>query len=812
MSRVEQLGLSEICLSLQSDEKKKRLKALEKFENIVSSRDWSKSELLEIWQIMSKHLAKSLTDNAESCRNLSIEITKILLSSLPGLGKNIIYLMPVLVRRLGSQEMIETSEEVRLNCVVLLRVIIKKYEEHLPVYIDDIMVILAKTVIDNYPKIKSESCEAISELARSIPTHFYAKNEMIVQPVLSNFKHQHYRIRVASVKAIGNVLRYGNNKSLPDVASCLAARLFDQSGVVRAAVIEVAGDWLLNLRDRYSWWFKLLPLLLTGLHDEIADIRLKAQTLWCATGKQFLQENESDEKIKDKMDYLTSPPEHYPPGIERPNLGCRIIVQQNLSKLITGICNELDDWLADIRVRSAQLLAVLVLNAEQDTIQHIEKLLPAMYKACADEDNRVAVNVITAAEYMGYFVPPQSYCRLVLPTIQEGNIHFGHLAFFSAILRNSPRQPLVEQLEIIARFLHQSYICRSKKAKYQRELLNCCHALLQVCQEDCVIVSRQLFIAIFTAWSLSHEQVTQNFAKKLLEKLREKSGFETLQDLYISHLPTLLDDLEKTANTWTAHSAEVKIFQLCLTEAYAAALENFNVLLLILRKTMEKDCDVELKLKLFIHLSELFQHRCEFSTGHEDYNKFIVEFLKDILIPYLVWTAGRSAEALRTAAIGCLCAIFDNQVDEIDFKQEVDSTFCDKQLFLPIFQEIKPVLISLVDDNSRKTRLFALRAIYLMINHASKVRGLTEEDIIEIYPGIIRKLDDSCDDIRFAAVETLVFVWKASYKHQFNLDAMMELAEIEPVMLADKIERCKINFRNQKALEKLQDKCRNLIN
>lgn len=57
-----------------------------------------------------------------------------------------------------------------------------------------------------------------------------------------------------------------------------------------------------------------------------------------------------------------------------------MITQQNLSKLINGISLELGDWLPDIRVRSAQLLCVLILNVEEDVIQHIEKLLPPMYR------------------------------------------------------------------------------------------------------------------------------------------------------------------------------------------------------------------------------------------------------------------------------------------------------------------------------------------------------------------------------------------------------------------------------------------------
>ena len=41
---------------------------------------------------------------------------------------------------------------------------------------------------------------------------------------------------------------------------------------VRQAVMRVVGGWLLSLRDRYSFFHKLIPLLLSGFHDEIPEI------------------------------------------------------------------------------------------------------------------------------------------------------------------------------------------------------------------------------------------------------------------------------------------------------------------------------------------------------------------------------------------------------------------------------------------------------------------------------------------------------------------------------------------------------------
>ena len=79
--------------------------------------------------------------------------------------------------------------------------------------------------------------------------------------------------------------QYGNGKSVDDVVSHLAQRLFDQSPTVRSAVTKVVGNWLLDLMDRYSYFHKLIPLLLTSLTDEMPDIRAQADALWNDVGK-----------------------------------------------------------------------------------------------------------------------------------------------------------------------------------------------------------------------------------------------------------------------------------------------------------------------------------------------------------------------------------------------------------------------------------------------------------------------------------------------------------------------------------------------
>lgn len=95
---------------------------------------------------------------------------------------------------------------------------------------------------------------------------------------------------------------------------------------------------------------------------------------------------------------------------------------------------------------------------------------------------RIVENVETAALYIGYFVPVNVYCDLVLPTLEE-TVTPGHLRVFAAILRGSQKEELSEKLEEIGKFLQQSHICQGKKALYQEQILRCCEALFAVSKE-----------------------------------------------------------------------------------------------------------------------------------------------------------------------------------------------------------------------------------------------------------------------------------------------------------------------------------------
>ena len=66
---------------------------------------------------------------------------------------------------------------------------------------------------------------------------------------------------------------------------------------------------------------------------------------------------------------------------------------RNFSKILTGLVRDITDWVAATRIKSAKLLYTMLVNEEENTIQHLEKVLSGLYKASGDEEAQVQIYV-----------------------------------------------------------------------------------------------------------------------------------------------------------------------------------------------------------------------------------------------------------------------------------------------------------------------------------------------------------------------------------------------------------------------------------
>lgn len=96
----------------------------------------------------------------------------------------------------------------------------------------------------------------------------------------------------------------------------------------------------------------------------------------------------------------------------------------------------------------------------------------------------------------------------------------------------------------------------------------------------------------------------------------------------------------------------------------------------------------------------------------------LFKLVAGVLKPQLVWRAGRSAEALRTAAVGCVVAALNLYA-------------CPHSLA----ESLVPLLLSLLEDPAFKTRQFATLSLLNIVKSLRAESSLNAEDISQIFVG-----------------------------------------------------------------------------
>ncbi len=78
------------------------------------------------------------------------------------------------VARLGRLEITEPSEELRLSLVTLLSAIVSRSGVDIGPYLNDMVLILIRTIVDPFPEVKKVSkCSSYIPLGSCIATVFY---------------------------------------------------------------------------------------------------------------------------------------------------------------------------------------------------------------------------------------------------------------------------------------------------------------------------------------------------------------------------------------------------------------------------------------------------------------------------------------------------------------------------------------------------------------------------------------------------------------------------------------------------------------
>jgi dynein assembly factor 5, axonemal len=267
-------------VKIQNQERMVRQRALKEFlEYCQSKENLSSDNAIEIFDSTYLCLIKCYSDKYEMCRSLACSIINEILKHLIQNDYYLSLLVPVIAKRLVYvHEIVEESEEMRLQLLKQLNYIINKYkdfnstgsvrknsdgEDRLLKPYNDIMDILKICLCDNYPAVLRECCEIIKITAIASPS-FHYRAEALVDPLIFMLKHRHSAIRIASIEALGIVCLniFTNIDVVKKVIKEITVLVMDPVPFVRRECGRVGCMFLLQLRDRYSLFERILPLIL----------------------------------------------------------------------------------------------------------------------------------------------------------------------------------------------------------------------------------------------------------------------------------------------------------------------------------------------------------------------------------------------------------------------------------------------------------------------------------------------------------------------------------------------------------------------
>ncbi|KAF4528015.1 hypothetical protein B566_EDAN002198 [Ephemera danica] len=767
MTELQDELLASLCQALSNDSKLKRRSTLQRLREVTIDNANEAGNAEIVFENVFKPILQCVSDNAEICRDLSINLIRDFIPKLQTFDNYLPYIIKVILKRIGSNEVAEPSEEVRLSLISLLNKIIIKSGQSIFPYNDDIIKIICKCLEDSYPLIKIESCECLVSVTKAIPKQFHVQCEGYINALLSGMGHKHSKVRISIITTTGAVVQHGTHGLVEKVVAPLAERLYDSNPAVRKTVVHIAGHWLRRLPDRYSQFARILPLVLTGLDDESVEVREEALQQWTNAGDQFLCENEED--FKKKMDYISDEiPLHYPCEEQRPSLGCRALVEREAGKLFPAAVAELHDWTLAVQLQAASLTYQLVKHLEHRSVQHAHRLWPELALLCGRSglDPRLEIK-------------PQ--------------LTLGQLRCLACALRGVPI--LVEpELGTLSSALNAT-ASTSLQPSYQYYMLDCVSEVLRAAkkgsetsQNSCSeALTLDLFTTLLVTQGLEDTQLSEQ-ANRLLDVLATLSGREVSQ-LFIQFGYKILSSLKTTVPVWTDICADKSQFCAFVSGAGVGIGPHLELVTEILVIWVDKASTAKSLADLVRVakplLSWKFLQKCRNNTEY-----FINKILADAIIPGLVWHAGRIAEVKRSQALVLLLIAISEPLPE--------------NILLPLADSLLPLLISALEETNKTIRHHAAHAITTLTPIWAPNLTTTQRLLLALpdhhealaspthFEGIQKSLLIHLDD-------------SDPVYQQAILDALKNVGKIGTAQLLGLLIRGKKNFSNQEGWNKLQN-------
>ncbi|KAI8854501.1 armadillo-type protein [Chytridium lagenaria] len=700
-----------------------------------------------------KPLLKCLSDPVEKCREIAIKIIAGFTHAVEDIIPFLPYTIPAYSSRLGELEIVEPSEEIRLQLLISLISMVDKAGPAFAPGVDEAVKILGRTLLDPYPEVKKESCKLAICIAKHAPKATGLHSSTLCKAILPCLLHRHSAVRIMGLKAIQDViLADASGLEEATVVDTLRGLTRDKTPAVREILYEVSYVWLSQVPDRYPLGYKILPTLYSGVTDEVVKLRTLAEKYMEELG--VLYEKEWEKRVKDEMDVTV--------GVGnvnllqgRPRVGCRHLARDNTQKIT--------------RLKSALVLSAFIPYTEENITGYIGNILPVLYKTLSSDEPSIMAATQNVSEIVGRYVDPDLYINLLLNHIRSNSdalsFKLGCLKTLKSLLKGTPAERL--QYRNFGDVAELASVLVAKLA----EVIG---GEVEGVKGDLEVVGYRLFVVLVT---LSSPECGDNvkgwpeikaLVSDAFNALRNAYRVSTDSGLFSIHFSKLLASLKERSGSWTRFSPDLRVMNTLFLSSGHLVGEHLSDIVLMLGSLCEESRDIELRVSVLKTLERLLAATPTPLNSTGSLLAHVPDLLKKVIWTSAVWRPGRKLVLVRKAAMENLHALlkFMTSIPVTD----ASAAFARHSIapFLKEANEFVPCIVGCLDEDDAKTRELTLMSFGLLFSYCVVTSVTLEAAFLKkVYPELLKRLDDSVDDIRIRACGILEAF--AEIVHRFHL-------------------------------------------
>jgi len=654
--------------------------------------------------------------------------------------------------------------------------------------------------------------------------HKHAKTRLVVLNAIVN---------VARVSSVSDMFP---NVTCKVILPALQNVCMDTSATVRSGLARSLGAWLAygyfnegnssslptrntavrNVKELLAFDAGFLALLVGVIADETQEVATQAVSELNAVGLQWqllILQAVPKQSNTNTLNALPLSPVNFdiklkclqsPSGDIPYKMACP--VSFTASRLITSHFPQILDieltraahWIPATRARGAQALAALMALSSMAVISspsQIRKLVLTCSQLLCDDDKSVRDGACVAARTLGATLVdhtaifdalmPLALGEITFQGVQTASSRKSAIDVVAAVLSGIDSACATQHDTTIATILslHAEKSVDDRANNTSTDIIDAadislCSALESLsslepefCQDAIVIMVRVLLLSpTFSTVLLanpisSHENSPAIRCVFLLMKLTDSSSACVLVERHLSvlirSLPTVPPCYDGNSGAWFLLDMLVRICPEILTSAFDTTVT--PILLIHAHPLSNPQPEARICALSLIHALIVAPN------VHDKLSDFAATALLDrAVVPNLVWSAGRTAATTRKTALAVLHALL--RACELAPPGRLGACF--EQSTSKLFPALK-TSIEDYDTSSREISLSCLTTLFNILPAAC----LQHAEVGELYPALVKRLDDSIDSIRLEACATFIAFIRVAVPESLKGTALEYCAE-----------------------------------